>query len=426
MEKLAQVQELYRKYASEYPTFVNLTGYIDKINHFGYTKPTVEEPIGTNVTIGQTFRTKKGETEITSMQLWVPYLSLIYDEKFIVNIWDSPEKKTLIGSTKMNFYKYVQYPTFYFTNTKVKEDTEYYWEIVQTGGSESIANVVRTDGDDWYKQGKAYVNGKTLDNADFFFFMNSTFFENYVEQWASKKPDMLSFDSYPFNMEGTMDDGHFISLEIVRRQALKYNLDIWSYMQSLKIGEFSRNPDEGDMRLNIYADLAYGVKGMIYFTYYTPDNQGFLDAIFDKRGEKTEKYEYGRNNNAELLQLGETLKQLTSLAVYHTGVEIPRTTVRLPENTDVQPADANEPYIISYFEHQNGDPYLMIVNRDPKTKREGTFTLKGKPEWVKEISKETGKAVKMKYDSKTGKLTLSFREGDGILLQLPSDYNLKS
>ncbi|MCQ6557296.1 hypothetical protein [Paenibacillus mendelii] len=423
IDNVAQVQELFRTYDPEHMTFVNLTGYWDNYNHTGYTKEISGDYARPDSLLGQTFRTQPDEKQITSIQIWLDFNQFKDDERLTMNIWDSSGKKKLIDSSTITAEAAKVFTTFNF-DAKVKGNTDYYWEIVHEGGGDSsVGWIVRSkDGENWYPQGTGSVNGTPF-NGDFFFFVNSSFYENYVSQWASKNPDMLSFDTYPFSINGGIEQHTYRTLEIVRRQALKHNLDLWSYMQSVGIDAL-REPDEGEMRYNLYTHLAYGVKGIIYFTYGTPPIPGFHDGLLNSNNEITDKYYYAQQNNADLLQLGETLTQLTSLAVYHTGSTIPEATNRLPAKSAVQPADNNEPYIISYFEHQNGDPYVMIVNRDYDNASEGTFTFKHKPKWIQEISKENGEAVDTDYVRNTGTLTLSFKEGEGILLKLPAGYNL--
>ncbi|UVI33086.1 beta-galactosidase [Paenibacillus spongiae] len=423
IDNAAQVQELFRSFDPEHMTFVNLTGYWENYNHTGYMKDVNGEYARPDATLGQTFRTQPGEHEITSIQVWLDFNQFKDDEKLTMSIWDSPEKQKLIDSSTLTAESARLFTTFTF-DARVKESTDYYWEIIHEGGGDNAVGwIVRSkDGEDWYPQGTGSLNGAALE-SDFFFFVNSSFYENYVSQWASKNPDMLSFDTYPFSVNGGIEPHTYRTLEIVRRQALKHNLDLWSYMQTVGI-DVLREPNEGEMRYNLYTHLAYGVKGIIYFTYGTPPIPGFHDGLLNSNNEKTEKYYYAKQNNAELLQLGETLKQLTSVAVYHTGSTIPDATNRLPAKSAVQPVDSSEPYIISYFEHQNGDPHVMIVNRDYDNAREGTFTFKHKPKWIQEISKISGDAVETAYSLKTGQLTLSFKQGEGILLKLPSNYKL--
>ncbi len=423
IDNAAQVQSLFRALDPDRMTFVNLNGYWDTYNHTGYSKDVSGEFAKPDSPIGQSFRTMPGEKKITSIQVWLDFNQFKDDEKLTMSIWDSPKKKKLIDSNTLTPESARLFTTFNF-DAKVKGNTDYYWEIVHEGGGDnSVGWIVRSkDGENWYPQGTGYVKGTPL-NSDFFFFINSSFYENYVSQWASKNPDMLSFDYYPFGHNGSIYEHTYRTLEIMRRQSLKHNLDLWSYMQTVGT-ESMRVPNEGEMRYNLYTNLAYGVKGIIYFTYGTPPIPGFQDGLLNSNNEKTDKYYYAQQNNAELLQLGETLKQLTSLAVYHTGSTIPAATNRLPAKSAVQPTDNTAPYIISYFEHQNGDPYVMIVNRDFDSARVGTFTLKHKPKWIKEISKVNGTAVDTNYDKKTGQLTLSFKQGEGILLELPTGYNL--
>lgn len=405
--------------------FVNLTGYFDNFNHTGIFRPLNGEYVTPSTPLGQTFRTKPDEREIKSVQLYLDRSMWTGDEKLTVTIWDSPAKNKKIDSTTLSSEHSKLFPTFEFSgDAKVKGDTEYYWELTHEGGGDnSVGWVIRTEyNDEWNTQGTGYVNGTSIP-ADFLFHVNSSFYEtNYVAQWAGYKPDVLSFDSYPFMEGGGASDNMFRTMEIIRRHALLNDLDIWSYMQSVGIHGSLRAPNEGEMRYQLYANLAYGVKGIMYFTYMTPYPPEFHDGLLSADGTKNESYYWAKQFNADLLKLGPTLKKLTSQAVYHTGGEIPATTVRLPDKFDLQPSDPSAPYIIGQFEHVDGHSYVMIVNKDYANPREAVFTFKKKPKFVEEISKVTGQSIDTNYDRKTGTLTFNLAPGEGKLFKLPENY----
>lgn len=60
---------------------------------------------------------------------------------------------------------------------------------------------------------------------------------------------------------------YFENLEIIRRQALRVGVPFWNVI--LATPHFSyRDPSPADMRWQAYTTLAYGGKGLAYFTYW--------------------------------------------------------------------------------------------------------------------------------------------------------------
>ena len=56
----------------------------------------------------------------------------------------------------------------------------------------------------------------------------------------------------------------------------------------------------GSLRLQVYANLAYGAKGIQYYTYWTPkahDNYDYHDGPISYTGEKTKTYSLVKSMN---------------------------------------------------------------------------------------------------------------------------------
>ncbi|MDG0813897.1 hypothetical protein [Cohnella rhizosphaerae] len=88
------------------------------------------------------------------------------------------------------------------------------------------------------KDGTAYASGVPI-NGDYWFALNQSLnpfsYEDYVYRWASKKPDFLIYDHYPFDAGGGFSNEYYTNLEIIRRQTLAASIDFWTYIQSVGI-----------------------------------------------------------------------------------------------------------------------------------------------------------------------------------------------
>ncbi|WP_217592215.1 hypothetical protein [Cohnella sp. GbtcB17] len=427
MPGLGYAMERMRQQDPAHMTFVNLY-------------PNTAEPAGANLglydftgelvssshRVGQTFKTKPGQTTISTIQMWIDRSSWSIGEELTLKLWDSPAKATLIAQNTLTGAT-TNSPRFAL-NATVTGNTSYYMELTHNGvGDNSIGWVVHSkSGINWFRDGEAYVNGTAID-ADFWYTVNQNVkegsYEDYVYRWVSQRPDVLAFDHYPFLQSG-FSDLYYENLEIIRRQSQIGGIDFWSYIQA--VGYTPANikaPTQNEMRYQIYTNLAYGAKGIIYFTYMTPGSYGetgFHDGLVALDGTKNASYNWAANLNAEVLKLGPTLMKLKSNAVYHTG-SLPNATQALPDDMFWQVTDASKPTIVSTFTGDNGVKYVMVVNRDTSNARTLTFSLPFKPGSVKEVSKSTGAEVSTNYNPSTGILSSSFAPGEGRLYAIHSD-----
>lgn len=425
MTRLEDTTQRFRQQDPGHMTFVNLfPTYADAdqlgVNQFSgdWVRP--------NRRLGQTFKTSSDQTTISTVQMWVDNSQWGSNEPLTLSLWNSTAKTTLIAQKTISGPSY-NWPQFTL-NATVSANTQYYLELTHGGGGDnSVGWVVRSkDNDNWYNDGTGYVDGSAI-NSDFWFTINQNIqggtYEDYVYRWARTKPDVLCYDHYPFLTNNGFKSDYYTNMEIIRRQSLSHKINFWTYIQSVGMAPTFRAPSQSDLRYHIYTSLAYGAKGYIYFTYWTPPygSEGFNNGLILENGTQNTSYTWAKNINGEVLKLGPTLKALTSQAVYHTG-SLPASTIGLPADFFWKPNDTNQPLIISYFKNNSGRKYVMVVNRDTANARNVTFTLSPKPTEVKEISKSTGAEVNTNYNSSTGTISSSLSAGEGRIYVLPSSF----
>ncbi|WP_420872004.1 discoidin domain-containing protein [Cohnella rhizosphaerae] len=253
--------------------------------------------------------------------------------------------------------------------------------------------------------------------------------QDYVRSWIKQagagKLKYLSFDHYPLLAAGGFSAGYFNNLDIIRRAGLEADVKTSSYLQSVGIPGGLRRPNEAEMDYVAYANLAYGIKNVVWFTYWTPTNRGepFTNAVIDPQGNKTDLYEPFKAMNARMTQLGKTLIHLDATQVYHTGASLPAGTAPVPSDFIAQPANASDESIVTYFTHrETGKHYLMIVNKAYKDASAKTLSFKlDGISGVSEVSAETGEPVAADYDAATGLLSGAFAPGEGRLYAIEDD-----
>lgn len=180
----------------------------------------------------------------------------------------------------------------------------------------------------------------------------------------------LSYDNYSL-VGGEMLEYFYNNLEIVRRLALETGTPFWNCI--LANAHFNyMEPSDATLHLQVYATLAYGGKGIQYFTYYTPHNGNYRLGAVDQFGNKTATYDALRRINLEIHALAPVIGQLRSTGVFHSP-DVPEMGQPLSQSklvagvTMVQRLVRNPVagrFLMGEFEDGQGRPYLMLVNKD--------------------------------------------------------------
>jgi hypothetical protein len=255
--------------------------------------------------------------------------------------------------------------------------------------------------------------------------------KDYLEEWVNQAGptnlEYLTMDTYPFVAGDVIGSDYFKDMENLRAVGLKYDLKIAAYLQAvgLSLGEtaYLRRPNADELRWNVYTNLAYGVKGLYWFTWFQPIDQGpdthFTTAIMDSAGNKTDLYVPVQSLNEEIKQWGPILMGLISRNVFFKG-NLPPGTKPLPVNYFWEPFD-DEDQIVSHFVDSNGRNYIMVVNLDFSNNKTLRHHLPSKPSVLTEVCKSTGAEIPTSYSSVTGELSSTFLPGEGKLYILADD-----
>lgn len=191
-------------------------------------------------------------------------------------------------------------------------------------------------------------------------------------------PDFLSYDDYPWVYGGlytwfTGEDVMYVKLEQHRDDAMLANLPLtkWCEVKARWVPDGpNRTPmtpreSERKIRLNVYSSLAYGVKGILWFS------GGFL---FDKQtGEMNEDGKQVAGINHELKLLGPVLLPLRTTGVFHTAPVPPGSRKTTPDHW-VQLQEKN--LLMGTFRDNDNREYVMVVNKDWKTARKATMQFR--------------------------------------------------
>ena len=256
---------------------------------------------------------------------------------------------------------------------------------------------------------------------------------------ASVESPVLSFDHYPLLAKGITPD-YFYNWAVIRQYARRDpTVPSWGFIQSVGFNGSAvglakrRRPEEAEILWQVNVALAYGAKGLQYFTYWTPDdpNIAFGEALIDRKGDQTELYGYAQNVNGYLKKVGKVLLPLTSESVVHAKEK------RLPRGAQAFKADKDNyvksvggnPVILSRFRESpelisaETDRYLIVANRSFANTATTRLSFSSTVSQVFQFDDQQGPEggfvpVTLKSDPVPRSLPLSIEPGGSRLLRL--------
>lgn len=244
-------------------------------------------------------------------------------------------------------------------------------------------------------------------------------YEHHVDEYLRMvRPRLLSYDHYAL-LDGAERGDYFLNLEIIRRQGIKHKTPFNYILLSLPHGPY-RDPSDTDLRWQVNTALAYGARGIMYFTYTTPPPDptwNWHSGIIDENGRRNRKYDEVKQINAEVLKLAPTLMRLSSVAVYHTG-QTPAGAKPLPEGGLVAAIEGGE-FLVGQFNSENGAKYAMFVNRSLRSPARAKIVFSQKVA-LREVNRSTGRerVVHLVDEGASSVWRASFRPGEGRLVRI--------
>lgn len=125
--------------------------------------------------------------------------------------------------------------------------------------------------------------------------------DRYTDELAL---DTISYDFYPLygtpDGETWLQDNYLRNFEIVARACQRKGCDMWYFIQTLAFNHICREPNEADIRWQIYCAMSFGAKVIQLFTYGTPGNgeETFEDAMIGRDGRKTAAMDMCKRSSA--------------------------------------------------------------------------------------------------------------------------------
>ena len=258
-------------------------------------------------------------------------------------------------------------------------------------------------------------------------------YEDYLNNFLNdgNLPDVVAFDYYPFSKNGNILNTYFYNLDLIRKRA--GNKPFWVYILSVPTPNYS-DPTEYQLNFSAFCPIAYGAKGIIYFTYETiPEryNLKYGDAIIDRYGNPTKKYYIVQKINRYIDNiLGPVIMNSTYIGSYHSGKN--STGEILPDNQTLHTSNLikniNDNNLLAglFKSHNSNMHYLILVNKKKETLSNIQITLHGDfSKSLKEYNRMssyngsiTKKNITSRYENGNSRFSIdSFSPGEAVLLE---------
>lgn len=239
-------------------------------------------------------------------------------------------------------------------------------------------------------------------------------YEQYVENYCKTyAPQILSYDFYPVHTTYISPD-YYVNMSVIREYAAKYEIPFWTYIQCSSFRKDIKVPDAGELRWLVNSSLAYGCKGLQYFTYVDALSSGterFKGSPIDKNGNKTVTYDYISEINKYVAKVDEILMCSFSKGVMIAG----ETPCKIPEKDVISSYGGltsvnGESVLVGCFDYKGKNAYYVVNNSlSQNTTAKLTF--------FSDV-KATCFTLKSDYNTSGKMLSLNLTAGEGVLIVL--------
>ena len=249
-------------------------------------------------------------------------------------------------------------------------------------------------------------------------------YDKYLDHFVEiVHPTALSYDRYSIigdTGSGELDPAFWSNLAQIRDAAQRHHLPFWNIVLSSPHWRY-RDLTEGDIRLQVWGSLAYGVSGISYYKFISKELPILnADDLGNWRGgplnqfeEKTPTWDWVRDIDRQIQNIAPIYLGLHSDDVYHFG-ELP------PGNHGASPTSLVKSlpmgdFVVGDFTATNNTRYVLIVNKSLKRSAHCAPEFTTAPKNVRYVSPRTGEVKR--YPAQFYWLA----PGQGVLLELAKE-----
>jgi hypothetical protein len=225
------------------------------------------------------------------------------------------------------------------------------------------------------------------------------------------KPDLISYDHYHF-LKASDGKQYFLNLGLIRRAALEARKPFLNIIQADTIEKSWRLPNADEMRWLVFTTMAYGGRGISYFTYWGPKAYNGLY----QDGQPAPLLQPVVALNREIAKFGPALMELESLGAYQTA-PLPYGAEALPNPGAVQIAGKGA-FVVGVFGKNGSTSSFMIVNRYYMQQQTATVRVMIPGRKLQELDRKTGQWTRGQTLNRKRVVEVKLAPGDGRLFRV--------
>ena len=232
-------------------------------------------------------------------------------------------------------------------------------------------------------------------------------YEEYVEtfcQLFAKYPNQpFIYDNYR-NKDTRLNPVERIAsflenLDTVARITGKHGISFWITVLGAQHDHF-REPTAADLDFQVFSSLAYGAKGIGYFTTCSHQNLNFQGGPFNYLGDKTPTFYNMRELNYRVRMLAPVLNKLTFQGAYYSltaedEVDFNKFPMhkRLPgkQIESIKSDRGNCSFLVGELKDDQGDDWVIVVNLNMEEVAYFTATLLNEGKQLQHFNSYVGK-----------------------------------
>ncbi len=242
--------------------------------------------------------------------------------------------------------------------------------------------------------------------------------ETYTRAFLDQvRPSVLCNDQYDFLLGG--DRGQFVeNVAGLRALASEYGVPFWAIVQLIQHGGY-RALTPGELRWQVSMLLAYGARGVGYFTYWTPapnPNFNWQPAVIGWDGVRSPWYGVLQGFNPYVRAAGETLARLTWLSTRHAG-SVPQGGAAFAFDGWIVGVEGRA--ALGSFRSGNESRFVLVANADSSSSQSITLSLVPRLRvWKLGPAPDSWSELPTEYGGPLQRLMLDLEAGDFVLLRL--------
>lgn len=205
-------------------------------------------------------------------------------------------------------------------------------------------------------------------------------YEDYCNKFLNEcEMSYLSYDSYCFYANrGFYEDDFYADMESIRKMAEERNMNFVNIILSVAHFNYAE-PDDYSINLQGWSTLAYGGRGLSYFTFTHSDYGNYRTQAYYKDDTRTPLWYTIRDMNMTVHTLMPYYRNMKPVNQFHIGnipknargietAKVVKNIKAVYENDPKKTAKYNPPaqanILVGEFTDNDGNEYAIVVNKD--------------------------------------------------------------